>query len=74
MKKIQKVIGSCHDCEFAHVYERNGHQALICGGVEIDDERSTKPFLIFCADQVKHYEVEIPNECPLENYEPKIEC
>jgi hypothetical protein len=71
MKKIQKVIESCNDCEFALVYERNGSQALICAGVEIDNETTTDPFLILCADKVKHYKNEIPSECPLENYEPK---
>jgi hypothetical protein len=73
MIKIQKVIDSCHKCEFSLVYERQGSQALICGGVDINDDLTSDTFLLLVADNVKHYEVKIPNNCPLETYEPKKE-
>jgi hypothetical protein len=73
MKKIQKVISTCHECEFSHVYtHQKGSQALICGGIEINDEERSEPFLLEIAPNVKHYEVLIPENCPLETYEPKI--
>ncbi|PDS24667.1 hypothetical protein [Flavobacterium branchiophilum] len=73
MKKIQKTIDNCQDCEFSLIYEHKGSQALICGGVQFDEDR-TREFLILIADNVKHYKSEIPNNCPLENYEPKTDC
>ncbi len=74
MKKIQKTIDNCQECEFSHVYERSGTQVLICGGVDIDDQVSSREFLILLATNVNHYESEIPNNCPLETYEPKTDC
>jgi hypothetical protein len=44
-------------------------EALICTGVEINEEESTEPFLIIMDSHPKNYRNDIPVNCPLEDYE-----
>ena len=77
MKKIQKVIDSCHDCEFKHLYRNNDKgQAHICRHTTIIDDEAipSPPFLLDVCDNGSNY-LPIPENCPLEDYiETKTEC
>ncbi|MEG2510419.1 MAG: hypothetical protein RSA74_13305 [Chryseobacterium sp.] len=73
--KIQKLINSCSDCEFAKEYQEvsgNTSFVLICNYEEDENENFIKnPFLIDQShSKIKQYHtVEIPKQCPLEDYE-----
>jgi hypothetical protein len=72
MKKTQKVIESCYDCEFRHVFlGRNvASKAHICRHIKIidkDEDEHTNPILLDVCDNGSH-ELPIPQNCPLEDY------
>jgi hypothetical protein len=73
MRKIQKVIDSCYDCEFKHVFtgiNSSSAKAHICRHVKIIDEDETEhsePFLLDVCDNGSN-ELPIPPNCPLEDY------
>lgn len=73
-KKIMKIIEDCSDCEFSKEYQEcNGNTSfvLICNyEVENDEKIEKNPFLLHQSSQKpRHYRIEIPNNCPLEDYE-----
>ena len=74
MKKIQKIIDNCYDCEFRHVYigGTGGHsKAHICRHVKKIDEdevQRSEPFLLDVCDDNGSHELPIPKNCPLEDY------
>ncbi len=75
MKKIQKVIDSCYDCEFRRVFlgEKGGSsKAHICRHTIIIDEfecrvEHSAPFLLDVCDNGSN-KLPIPQNCPLEDY------
>lgn len=73
MKKIQKVIDSCYDCEFRHVFSREtggSSKAHICRHTIIVDEYEVEhsaPFLLDVCDNGSN-KLPIPKNCPLEDY------
>lgn len=73
--KIQKVINDCTDCEFAKEYIEvggNTSYVLICNYEKSDDEKTEKnPFLILQLHRqiLNRTGIEIPKNCPLEDYE-----
>ena len=73
MKKIQKVIESCYDCEFRHVFtgiNSSSSKAHICRHIEIIDQHEVKhsePFLLDVCDNGSNH-LPIPQNCPLEDY------
>ncbi|MDQ8748367.1 MULTISPECIES: hypothetical protein [Elizabethkingia] len=76
MKKIMKVIENCCDCEFSKEYqELNGNTSfvLICNYEKSFDDGAVEknPFLLNqYSSRIKTYSsVEIPHNCPLEDYE-----
>ncbi|BBQ07552.1 hypothetical protein [Elizabethkingia anophelis] len=74
-----KVIENCCDCEFSKEYqELNGNTSfvLICNYEKPDDDDGTverNPFLLNqYSARIKTYSfVEIPQNCPLEDYKSK---
>lgn len=72
MKKIENVIEKCNDCkhcEFLKQENGNGFYAAICGW-ENEEDLAT-PFIIDTdSASLKHYNLEIPRNCPLETYKP----
>lgn len=74
MRKIQKVIDTCYDCEFRHVYigGAGGHsKAHICRHVKIIDEDAaehSEPFILDVFENNGSNELPIPKKCPLEDY------
>ena len=77
--KIQKVIESCYDCEFRHVFHGMSggtSKAHICRHILIIDKyevEHSEPFLLDVCDNGSN-ELPIPENCPLEDYQPKTEC
>jgi hypothetical protein len=73
MKKIQKVIESCYDCEFRHVFSGGSggsSKAHICRHIKIIDQdkvEDSDPFLLDVCDNGSH-NLPIPKNCPLEDY------
>jgi len=72
MKKIQKIIDSCYDCEFRHVFARaTGGQAKahLCVPPNWLDETevNTEPFLLDLCENGSNA-LPIPDNCPLETY------
>lgn len=75
--KIQKTIIKCNDCEFSKIFqEKNGNinYAMLCYFEHEPDEQGDKeihePFLITTASEsLKHFLIDIPDNCPLEDYE-----
>lgn len=71
MKKIQKIIETCHDCEYMKVF--NGMtggrtNASICMFSYLsEDENKAEPFLIDICENGSN-EMPIPQNCPLEDY------
>jgi hypothetical protein len=68
MKKIAKIIEECIDCEncvFAYSVHKE-HNFSICS------HPAQPPFILnHSSDDPKHYKLEIPNNCPLEDYDTK---
>lgn len=77
MKKIQKIIETCNDCQFMKVF--NGltggtTKASLCLFGYLDNhEKPIDSFLLDIKDNGSN-EILIPDNCPLENYEPKTDC
>lgn len=76
MKKTQKVIDSCNDCEFRHISRglnessSKAHIWHICRHILIIDEEEiehSEPFLLDVCDNGSNY-LPIPENCPLEDY------
>ena len=76
MKKIQKVIETCYECEFRSIF--NGMaggqtKAHICVYAH-NSEEDLEPFLLDLCSNGSNA-LPIPDNCPLEDYtEPKTEC
>lgn len=68
-QKIQRIITSCNECDHSMLFESEFTKALICTGIEINEEESSEPFLIIMDSHPKHYKNDIPVNCPLEDYE-----
>jgi hypothetical protein len=70
MKKIQKVIESCYECEFRSVYAKNSSKAHICkySFLNKDEEiEYLEPLLLDVCDNGSNA-LPIPKNCPLEDY------
>jgi hypothetical protein len=73
--KIQKLINSCSNCEFAREYKEGGstEYVLICKAEVIKNDETTEcdSFLITSASEPikRRFNIGIPNNCPLETYE-----
>lgn len=70
MKKIEKVIEKCNDCQHCILLinqSTNHSSGAICA-----NELLEKEFLLVYSDNEKNvvraYNIEIPNNCPLETY------
>jgi hypothetical protein len=65
MKKIAKVIEKCSDCEhcvFVSNYDKTSHFAICY-------TQANPPFVLDHAnDTCRNYEINIPTNCPLEDY------
>ncbi|MHA3045979.1 hypothetical protein JSO59_001220 [Riemerella anatipestifer] len=77
MKKIEKIVDSCNDCRFAKEFESincNTDFVLICTRFdEIEEDLQVshqKSFMLARASRkIKGYiGVDIPDNCPLEDY------
>lgn len=72
--KIAKVITSCNDCEYKmNLVEQNGntYYAVICAFArsEYNQSKNVEPFILeFMSDDPRHYSIDIPDNCPLEDY------
>ena len=63
--KIAKIIKNCNDCNhcvFATSINNSNIHFAICTCNEKNN------FLLFNGDNPKHYNLEIPEDCPLEDY------
>lgn len=72
--KIAKVITNCNDCEHRReLIEKGGntYYALVCAFSESKEESDElKPFLLnYGYSDPKHFEINIPDNCPLEDYD-----
>lgn len=78
MKKIAKVITSCHDCENCKMTispKNNYTTAFICVVDPEEDKIPPEPFLLEYSEASGTSCLSIPENCPLEDYkEPKNEC
>lgn len=71
MKKIAKVITSCHDCQNCKhtTSPRNNYtNAYICVVDPIEDEVRPEPFLLEYSEASGSSGLPIPENCPLEDY------
>lgn len=72
MKKIENVIEKCNDCkhcQFLQELKGNTFFAAIC--TWNDEEKEIPPFIIqTSSESPKHFYLGIPENCPLETYEP----
>lgn len=79
MKKIESVIESCTDCRFSKEFQETGGNTdfvLVCTKFDNEEEEDwgvarDKSFLIARASKKikEHLNIEIPANCPLEDYE-----
>ena len=77
--KIQKLINTCSDCEFAIEYRQanmESEYALICRAeiTENDETKVCDSFMLTTANEPikKRFKISIPNKCPLLDYESNI--
>lgn len=73
MKKIAKVISTCHDCEHSitlHSKNNNYGKAYLCGFAEENMDLSCQHFLLEYTEYSGSPELLIPKQCPLEDYNP----
>jgi hypothetical protein len=71
MKKIQKVIETCHDCEFCKKFQyvRNDYTSVHVCTFEADEAApEAEPFLLNLSTSKGTYSLLIPDNCPLEDY------
>lgn len=77
IKKIARVITSCHDCIWCNkiVSDKDRHtKVFICQhDVVVNDEviDSLEPFLLDFDRSSGNHELPIPDKCPLEDYKPQ---
>lgn len=68
--KIAKVLTQCNDCEFCLKLQSpsdNYTRFYICNSV------ISEPFLLIRTSSEPFTEIEIPNNCPLEDYTQTLE-
>ena len=74
MKKIERVINNCTDCRFLRTYEwpcTNYNYLDVCF---FENENSIfSPFVLAIRTNRDVHIIEIPSNCPLENYIKKQE-
>ena len=71
LKKIHKVITSCHDCEHCKKTTSNANnftRGFICFFKYESDPVQPRPFLLHYTESGVNNELLIPNNCPLEDY------
>ncbi|WP_163401479.1 hypothetical protein [Flavobacterium fluviatile] len=72
MRKIQKVIDTCYDCEFCQQFKKTKNEstkAFICLFEADESTIKHQPFLLdVCENGSNH--IDIPDNCPLETYKP----
>ncbi len=73
MKKIAKVINDCNECQHCKKFQStsDNHTSVYCCVYETDDESKLAPaFLLDLSTSKGRCTIEIPNNCPLEDYKP----
>ena len=74
MKKIQKLISSCHDCEFCKKITSstaNNEKVTLCDFELVENEERIDEHVPFLLNYTKYggtYSLDIPDNCPLEDY------
>lgn len=71
--KVMRVITSCSECEHRKELEEIGgnsfYSAVCAFSYDKEEDNETKPFMLFFNTQhPKHYEISIPDNCPLPDY------
>jgi hypothetical protein len=72
--RIQKVINSCHQCEFLKKMQHltsNCFYAGVCNYEKEDEETVFRSNLLVCVggnSDIFNRQIDIPKECPLEEY------
>jgi hypothetical protein len=72
-KKIETIVSDCRECKHCQVFNRstdNHTNAYICGYEEYknDDLVFSADFLLLKEDKGRNSAIEIPDNCPLEDY------
>lgn len=70
MMKIAKVITTCNDCEHCKKMKSpndNHATAFVCV-YESESETEVKPFLLSYSESPGTFRLDIPDNCPLEDY------
>lgn len=74
--KIAKKISLCSDCQyFVNINAPNNTRYGICDFQELNEEndevvRERQVVLIKEKESLHHFKLEIPEDCPLEDYKP----
>lgn len=74
--KVMKVITTCSDCEHKRdLVEIGGNTfySSVCAFAEDIRDDDSEPFMVFYAtEHPKHYRIDIPDNCPLDDYESEV--
>lgn len=72
MKKIASIIESCNKCPHLVTAQTNSSSNItnvaICGFYSEDIETEPSLLLYSKHESIKHFSLDIPENCPLENY------
>jgi hypothetical protein len=78
MKKIAKLVSNCNECQYCSEFKskKDNYTSVYCCVYETPDEGILKTaFLLALSTSSGKMNIDIPKECPLEDYEePKTEC
>ena len=70
--KIAKVITECHDCDHCKniVSQQDKHVRAIVCAFETKEIDNFEPFLLEYSTSPGSHKLDIPDNCPLEDYKP----